>query len=125
MNDVYYINWDGGEVSIFQLGCMMVPKFKIEGKLVEPLHTADWVNDKSDQFNSLPGVLKNLRGEFPCVPFGINSPVDKINDQWKNTYSTDPYIVNEPHQYDSTFYITMQYPPVVPPLSPQSPPSLS
>ena len=101
MNDVYYINWDGGEVSTFQLGCMMVPKFKIDGKLIEPLHTADWVNDKSDQFNSLPGILKNLRGEFPCVPFGINSSVDEINDQWKSTYSTDPYIVNEPHGFSA------------------------
>ena len=101
MNDVYYINWDGGEVSIFQLGCMMVPKFKIDGKLIEPLHTPDWVNDKSDQFNSLPGILKNLRGEFPCVPFGINSAVDEINDQWKSAYSTDPYIVNEPHGFSA------------------------
>ena len=57
------------------------------------MHEPDWLNDDSDEFNSLPGILKNLKGEFPCVPFGINSPVEEITKDWVKSYSEKPYVV--------------------------------
>ena len=101
MTELHTLNWEGGEIDIWSLGCKIVPKFKINNRLVEPLHSANWVKDQSEDFNNLPGVLKNLRGEFPCVPFGINSPIKEIPNDWKEVYSENPYIVNEPHGFSS------------------------
>ena len=81
------------------MGCKIIPKFKLNNKIIEPLHSANWIGESSDEFNALPGILKNLRGEFPCVPFGINSPVENISDDWKDSYSEEPYVVNEPHGF--------------------------
>mgnify|MGYP003324614002 CR=1 FL=1 len=49
------------------------------------------------KFSQLPGILRNLRGDFPCVPFGINTPIENISEDWKKSYSEEPYIVNDPH----------------------------
>ena len=101
MNEKYYLSWQGGEIEIDALGCKMTPVFNLNGKKIKPFHEPDWLNDISDDFNSLPGILQNLKGEFPCVPFGINSPIEDITDEWKTSYSVEPYIVNEPHGYSS------------------------
>ena len=78
MNEIHSLKWLGGEINISTLGCMMMPNFKIGGNLVRPLHAGKWINDKTKEYNELPGILKNLSGEFPCVPFGINSPIEEI-----------------------------------------------
>ena len=101
MRKIHKINWKGGEIEIDSLGCKMLPTFSFDGKNIKPLHEADWVNDTSDDFKSLPGILQNLKGEFPCVPFGINSPVEELAEEWQSSYSEKPYIVNEPHGYCS------------------------
>ena len=101
MRKIYKLIWNGGEIEIDSLGCKMLPTFNLNGEKVKPLHEAEWVNDTSDDFNALPGILQNLKGEFPCVPFGINSPVEKLTQDWKLCYSEQPYIVNEPHGYCS------------------------
>ena len=101
MSEKILLNWKGGEIEVDTLGCKMVPIFNFSGKKIKPLHEPDWLNDDSDEFNSLPGILKNLKGEFPCVPFGINSPVEEITKDWVKSYSEKPYVVNEPHGYSS------------------------
>ena len=87
MRKIHKINWKGGEIEIDTLGCKMLPTFNLDGKNIKPLHEADWVNDTSDDFKSLPGILQNLKGEFPCVPFGINSPVEELAEEWQSSYS--------------------------------------
>ena len=87
MSEKILLNWKGGEIEVDTLGCKMVPIFNFNGKKIKPLHEPDWLNDDSDEFNSLPGILKNLKGEFPCVPFGINSPVEEITKDWVKSYS--------------------------------------
>ena len=101
MSELHTLKWQGGEVDIWSLGCKIIPKFKLNNKLVEPLHSANWIEDHSEELSKLPGILKNLRGEFPCVPFGINSPIEKVTDDWKEVYSEKPYINNEPHGFSS------------------------
>ena len=99
MNEKILLNWDGGIIDIWLLGCKMVPKFKLKNKIVEPLHSANWIGEKKSEDS--PGILKNLSGEFPCVPFGINSPIENLSDDWKETYSEKPYIINEPHGFSA------------------------
>ena len=38
MSKNYILKWSGGEINISSLGCMMVPKFKLDDKYVVPLH---------------------------------------------------------------------------------------
>lgn len=99
MSKNFLLKWSGGEINISSMGCMMVPKFKLDNNYINPLHSAEWINDKSQEYNNLPGILKQLSGDFPCVPFGINSPVEQLSSEWINCYSEEPYIVNEPHGY--------------------------
>ena len=99
MKKIIKLKWIGGEIDIYSLGCMMVPKFKLANRIVEPLHTAKWIDKNFKKLKELPGILKQLRGEFPCVPFGINTPIYKISNEWKKTYSEKPYIVNDPHGF--------------------------
>ena len=99
MTKKHSLSWNGGEIDIWTLGCKIIPKFKLNNRIIVPLHSANWIGESSDEFNALPGILKNLRGEFPCVPFGINSPVENISEDWKDSYSEAPYVVNEPHGF--------------------------
>ncbi len=101
MNKQHKIVWKGGEVIIDTLGCKMMPTFNLKNKKIKPLHEPTWLNDTTEEFNSLPGILQNLKGEFPCVPFGINSVVEELTEEWKSSYSEEPYIVNEPHGFSA------------------------
>ena len=101
MNKSYHLNWKGGKIEIDSLGCKMLPTFNLDGQKIKPLHEPDWLTDDSNDFDSLPGILQNLKGEFPCVPFGINSPVEELMHDWQSSFSEKPYLVNEPHGYCS------------------------
>ena len=101
MTKKYVLNWKNGKIEISSLGCKMQPTFFLGEKKIKPLHSAGWINDKSKDFDELPGILKNLSGEFPCVPFGINSPIEEIAEEWKESYSEEPYVVNEAHGFSA------------------------
>lgn len=44
--------------------------FQIGGQKIQPFSVAPWVEEKTD--SSLPSMLKVLRGDFFCLPFGGN-----------------------------------------------------
>ena len=100
MSKIHRLIWKGGEIEVDTLGCKMIPLFNLNGRKIKPLHEPKWLDDNSEDLHSLPGILQNLKGEFPCVPFGINSPIEEITDEWKKCYSEEPYIVNEPHGFN-------------------------
>ena len=75
-------------VSLFvtQEGGHLAPvTFKIECRIVSPYALAPWQPDEVDP--TLPVLLKNLRGDFLCLPFGPqdNGPPhgDTANNPWK------------------------------------------
>ena len=49
MNEKISINWDGGTIDIWLLGCKMVPKFQLKNKIVEPMHSANWIGEKNSE----------------------------------------------------------------------------
>jgi len=62
--------WKEGEAGLQALGGM-VDGLRLrlpDGRYVEPLATAPWVEEPDSP--SLPGILRSMRGEWPCVPFG-------------------------------------------------------
>lgn len=67
------MRWDRGEACMQNLGGMLAPvHFQLaDGRSVSPLHVAPWHDeDMTDQ----PGILRRLRGDWPCIPFGAPPP---------------------------------------------------
>lgn len=99
MQDHIKLKYKKVEVQVFLLGCMMVPRFNLGEQFISPLHICKWKDKDKKKLKKLPGILKNLSGDFPCVPFGINTPIENISEEWKQSYSESPYLVNEPHGF--------------------------
>ena len=56
--------------------------FDLGGRQVEPMHVAPWAGEQLDA--SLPPMLRHLRGDFFCLPFGEGEPPHgtTANDRW-------------------------------------------
>ena len=84
----WQLNWAHGCVSVQALGGMIAPlEFRFaNGQTVSPLHVAPWgaVEDAA-----LPGVLRKLRGEWPCVPFGASRPPPGLPADWQTQNADD------------------------------------
>jgi len=65
--------WDHGCLAAQRLGAMVGPVTFIlpDGRACNPLFMAPWTFDPRRA--ELPGVLRRLRGEWPCVPFGADA----------------------------------------------------
>ena len=65
--------WQHGVVSVENLGGMLGPTLFVlsDGRQVAPFQVAPWASE--DGGEALPGILKRLRGEWPCVPFGSDA----------------------------------------------------
>jgi hypothetical protein len=68
--DRWQLDWPFGTAEIISLGCMLGPvTFRLpDGRTLQPMYLAPWLNDPATQ--DLPPLLRHLRGELPCVPFG-------------------------------------------------------
>jgi hypothetical protein len=68
-----------------------------DGRQVAPFQVAPWADEPGGE--DLPGILKRLRGEWPCVPFG--SDADRASaDGWPGSRAAgtiDPF----PHGFSS------------------------
>lgn len=68
------IAWAHGVAAVQGLGGMLGPVTFLlpDGRQVSPLHVAPWFDapDRKEQ----PPILQELRGEWPCVPFGADGP---------------------------------------------------
>ncbi len=76
--------WAHGCLSVQSLGGMLGPVLFLlpDGRQVSPLQVAPWGNDPERE--TLPEILRELRGEWPCVPFG--SDADRsLPDGWSAT----------------------------------------
>lgn len=62
--------WPGGSATMEPLGGMVAPlRFTLpDGRQVEPLNIAPWAGEALPP--DAPGILRGLRGDFPCLPFG-------------------------------------------------------
>jgi hypothetical protein len=74
--------WSHGVVAAQRLGAMLAPVTFVlgDGRQVSPLHIAPWAGEAGTE--SLPGILRRLRGEWPCVPFGYSVPPDGFTPEW-------------------------------------------
>lgn len=56
--------------------------FSVNGGSVQPFAIAPWGQDSGPEHRRLPNILKNLRGEWVCVPFGIEGGGRRLPGDW-------------------------------------------
>lgn len=80
--DFVGLAWRFGTLSLQRLGAMLGPlTFIVDGdRQVSPLYLAPWATQDSPP--ALPQILRSLRGEWPCVPFGSYRPSDGFPPDW-------------------------------------------
>src|SRR5205823_3425468 len=80
------------EAYVTEIGGQLAPvTFDRRGKKIQPLSVAPWAKEKLDR--NTPAIIKVLRGDFFCMPFGGNAtpyrgerhPVhgEVANSKWK------------------------------------------
>lgn len=106
------MRWDRGEATLQSLGGMLAPvRFDLDdGRSISPLHIAPWENDDmSDQ----PGILRRLRGDWPCIPFGA-APHRPLPQPWSKDIlkAGSCQVINDhhPHGYGSNHHWDLHRP---------------
>ncbi|WP_120496704.1 hypothetical protein [Kiloniella sp. EL199] len=97
-------------LEIQPLGAMIGPaRFILPGgKDINPFFVAPWCDDNDNPcYASLPPLLKKLRGEWPCVPFGRTIRPEGLKDEWKIKTSvesisgeTNPHGISSNSEWD-------------------------
>lgn len=91
--------WPHGVVSVESLGGMLGPTLFVlpDGRQVAPFHVAPWANEADG--DRLPPILRRLRGEWPCVPFGLDAERSP-NGEWPPS-SAAMTVDSMPHGHSS------------------------
>ncbi|MBX3608006.1 MAG: hypothetical protein KF788_22225 [Piscinibacter sp.] len=74
--------WDHGHAEVQRLGAMLGPVTFIAAGHPDfaPFQVAPWAGES--QAGDLPGILRRLRGEWPCVPFGRTDRPPGLPSAW-------------------------------------------
>lgn len=83
------LTWPHGRVEVQRLGAMLGPlRFEAPGhQPFEPLQVAPWADEPGAA--ALPGILRRLRGEWPCVPFGRTDRPHDLPAAWSRREPDD------------------------------------
>lgn len=78
--------WDRGDFSVAAVGAMCGPvDFRLDdGRTIQPFAIAPWSdNPEGDpRYDELPPLLKRLRGDWACVPFGMPETRSDLSSAW-------------------------------------------
>lgn len=79
------IAWDRGSATVLQTGAMIGPAHLVldDGRSIQPFAVAPWADDTGGEYEALPPLLKRLRGEWACVPYGMPDPPASLSDSWR------------------------------------------
>jgi hypothetical protein len=94
------LGWAHGALTVQRLGAMLAPLtfvFK-DGRQVSPMHIAPWAGAPGTE--ELPGILRRLRGDWSCAPFGYAVHVPDAAPDWKS-FLGEPEPGEELHGHSS------------------------
>jgi hypothetical protein len=85
------------------LGAMLGPAwFTLGDRSVQPFAVAPWSNDGTAEHEKLPALLRRLRGEWPCIPYGIDRSADAtLPASWRPRSTLIRLVDPHPHGYSS------------------------
>ncbi len=69
--------------------------FRLPHGDVQPFAVAPWSDDSGPAFDALPRVIQRLRGEWPCIPFGLPDDGQALPPKWRPSIAKtvlDPYL---------------------------------
>lgn len=74
--------WRHGRAELQRLGAMLAPvTFSLPGHAdFQPMQVAPWADEPGA--DALPGILRRLRGDWPCVPFGTTERPANLPGDW-------------------------------------------
>ena len=76
--------------------------FRLGDREVQPFAIAPWSDDVEPEHEKLPSLLRRLRGEWPCVPFGVAEPRFDLPPDWMpDVSSSGGYIDPRIHGFSS------------------------
>jgi hypothetical protein len=122
MTGPWRLAWDHGSAEVQALGAMLGPlSLRIgDERELEIMHVAPWAG--MTRASRLPGLMRRLRGEWPCVPFGCTEPPQGLPADWRTHAPEDGwdhgYAAN--HHWrcvsatDTRIHLAIDYPPVSP-----------
>ncbi len=84
------LGWAHGCLTVQRQAAQLAPITFVlaDGRQVSPLQVASWAEEP--QAADLPGVLRRLRGEWPCVPFGYSVANEAWPEDWRRTMPPGP-----------------------------------
>src|ERR1700753_1676508 len=109
------LKWAHGEAEVQALGGMLAPvRFDLAGGgSVSPMQVAPWTEDAR-----WPGLMRALRGEWPCLPFGmVDAPaglpadfqIRDADDRWVHGYGAN-HMWQLKEQSDRMLTLQIAYP---------------
>lgn len=97
MSQAWNLEWAHGSAQVHALGGMLAPLRLRTGaaRMLDVMHVAPWCGTPAGA--DLPGLMRGLRGEWPCVPFGRadNPPLPAgwssraPDDRWDHGYAAN------------------------------------
>ncbi|MCS0580367.1 hypothetical protein NX784_02050 [Massilia pinisoli] len=83
MTGPWRLAWEHGSAEVQSLGGMLGPlSLRIgDERELDIMHVAPWAG--MTRASRLPGLMRRLRGEWPCVPFGCTEPPHGLPADWR------------------------------------------
>ncbi|MER8373628.1 hypothetical protein [Mesorhizobium sp. M1406] len=99
-DDYRGLGWAHGALTVQRLGAMLasITFLLADGRQISPMHIAPWSHEPGAE--ALPGILRRLRGEWPCVPFGYSVPAGGWPEGWTRVMGP-PELDEEVHGHSS------------------------
>jgi hypothetical protein len=99
------LEWAFGSAEVQALGGMLGPlHFRLDAERdLQVMHVAPWAGTTDSL--ALPGILRRLRGEWPCVPFGRTDLPPDLPPGWQNVEPDDSW----PHGYSANHLWTCEH----------------
>lgn len=82
--ETWFFDWPSIRGELAAPGGMLGPVWFTlpDGREVQPFAVGPWADDTPEMLDEVPPILRSLRGEFPCVPFGVPKPRSDLPPHW-------------------------------------------
>ena len=85
MAEIWHLEWPHGALDVHAKGGMLGGVALKRGeRQVRPFYEPSWIGNATRQ---QPELLNHMRGEFPCVPFGVPYAPAAVVESWRESFT--------------------------------------